>query len=188
MAWRATYTSSAYAQTTEPDVLHRYVERNKALSFEELRLLGGTSLPWELRPKYQIYLAAPDFTNHDTRAIERAVSALGYHNFKVRRPVKENGEVPLGSDFGTLAHTYRKDVQLMRECRLLFAVPTSRDAGTLVEIGLAIAQGIPVVVYDPAGECANTMVIAGSNCYSQSLDECLSATFAVLSKARQETQ
>lgn len=183
-AWRATYASSAYAQTTEPDMLRKYVDRDKAFPLAGLQLLGGTSLPWEARPQYQIYLAGPDFTYQDTSAIERAVSALEYHNFKVRRPVKENGEVPRDSGYGTLAVTYRKDVELLRDCRLVFAVPTSRDPGTLVEVGLAIAQGIPVVVYDPDKECANPMVIAGSDCYSQNLDECLSATFIALSKAR----
>lgn len=181
-AWRAASVSSAYAQTTEPDVFQTYVHRELKLSLEELRDLGGTYLSWEARQAKQIYLAGPDFKNLDRSAIERAVSALEYHNFKVRRPVKENGEVPPNSDHITLGATFRKDVDLMDECRLVFAIPTARDPGTLVEIGLAIEKGIPVVVYDPSNECANTMVIAGSECYSSDLDECLNAVFNSLSK------
>lgn len=118
------------------------------------------------------------------RAIERAISALKYHNFNVRRPVVENGELAPGSDAITLGATYRNDVELLKNCQLLFAVPTGRDPGTLVEIGLAIAHGIPVVVYDPGRECANTMVMAGSNSYSDDLDTCLNATFDCLSRLR----
>jgi nucleoside 2-deoxyribosyltransferase len=98
--------------------------------------------------------------------------------------VQEIGELPAGSGEIALARTYRKDVELLRECSLLFAVPTARDPGTLVEIGLAIAARMPVVVYDPARECANTMVIAGSHCYSGNLDACLNAVFALLSRIR----
>ena len=187
-AWRAASASSAYAQTTEPDIFQDYVRRDSNLTLSELKDLGGTFLPWELRTTYQIYLAAPDFQNADRLTIERAVSALKYHNFNVRRPVAENGELPPDTDLIMLGATYRKDVELLKACQLVFAVPSARDPGTLVEIGLAIAWGIPVVVYDPAAECANTMVIAGSKCYSRSLDACLNATFICLSQVRSKVQ
>lgn len=187
-AWRAASASSAYAQTTFPDVFQNNVRRDSKLTLRERQDLGGTFLPWEERTICQIYLAAPDFENADRSAIERAVSALKYHNFKVRRPVVENGELPSGSDLSLLSATYRKDLDLLKACQIVFAVPTGRDPGTLVEVGLAIAWGIPVVVYDSLGECANTMVIAGSRCYSRNLDECLNATFICLSQARSKTQ
>jgi len=183
-AWRATYASSAYAQSTDPDVFRTHIERESAVQFSVLRDLGGTSLPWEIRPRYQIYLAGPDFTYQDTSAIDRAVSSLNYHNFRVRRPVKENGELPTDSTTTLMSETYRQDSQLLQECSLVFAVPTSRDPGTLVEVGLAIGQGIPVIVYDPKCDCSNTMVIGGSECYSHNLDECLNATFVSLSNLR----
>jgi nucleoside 2-deoxyribosyltransferase len=183
-AWRATYASSAYAQTTDPNVFGSMVKRDARLTLEEMKDLGGTTLPWEERQRFQIYLAAPDFANTDRRAIERAVSSLSYHNFKVRRPVQENGELPAGSDSIALDGVYRKDVELLEQCKLVFAVPTGRDPGTIVEIGLAIAGRIPVVVYDPGKECANTMVIGGSDHYSDDLDSCLNAVFTLLSKVR----
>jgi nucleoside 2-deoxyribosyltransferase len=98
--------------------------------------------------------------------------------------VQENGELPANSDGIALDKIYRMDVELLKRCKLLFAVPTDKDPGTLVEIGLAIAERIPVVVYDPDRECANTMVIAGSDCYSDNLDTCLNAVFSLLSKTR----
>jgi nucleoside 2-deoxyribosyltransferase len=66
----------------------------------------------------------------------------------------------------------------------VFAVPTERDPGTLVEIGLAIEAGIPVVTYDPSSKNNNTMVIAGSSFYSSDLDACLNATFQLLSQGQ----
>jgi nucleoside 2-deoxyribosyltransferase len=186
--WRAAWTSSAYSQTTHPDIFQGYVRGSEMLTLEELQNLGGTVVPWEWRETQHIYLAAPDFRDADRRAIERALSALQYHNFNVRRPVVENGEVPPGAEFFDINATYSKDVELLKRCQLVFAVPTGRDPGTLVEIGLAIASGIPVVVYDPEGECNNTMVVAGAKCYSRDLDACLNATFISLSELRSESQ
>jgi nucleoside 2-deoxyribosyltransferase len=71
---------------------------------------------------------------------------------------------------------------MLEECSLVFAVPTGRDPGTLVEIGMAIEKDIPVVVYDPGSENMNTMVMAGAVHYSSDLDSCLNAVFTALSE------
>jgi nucleoside 2-deoxyribosyltransferase len=184
-SWRASYASAAYAQTTEPDLFKTYVQREARLSLADLQGLGGSLLAWERRQDLNIYLAAPDFADADRTAIDRAVSSLKYHNFKVRRPIKEIGEIPKNSDAATLAQTYRRDIELLQACDLVFAIPTQRDPGTLVEIGVAIARGIPVVVYDPAGEANNTMVMAGAMHYSRDLDACLNAAFLALTKSTQ---
>lgn len=112
-AWRATYASSAYAQTTYPDVFRSMIQRDAQLTLDEMIGLAGTALPWETRKASHIYLAAPDFAGVDRGAIERAVSSLQYHNFRVRRPVQENGELPPGSDSFALGRTYRKDVEII---------------------------------------------------------------------------
>jgi nucleoside 2-deoxyribosyltransferase/sugar/nucleoside kinase (ribokinase family) len=182
-AWRATYAAAAYSQTTYPDLFKTYVQRDRKLSLDEMQQLWGVFLPWEKRREYPIYLAAPDFSYADRRAIDRAIASLRYHNFTLRRPVVENEELPAGSDQTVLHRTYRADYELLKQCALLFAVPTGRDPGTLVEVGIAIEAGIPVVVYDPARENANTMVIAGAEHYSADLDACLNAVFRILSGA-----
>jgi nucleoside 2-deoxyribosyltransferase len=181
-AWRALYVATAYSQTTYPDRFRENVQRDLQLSLDEMKNLGGVSLPWERRKQLSIYLAAPDFSYGDRRAIDAALAALGYHNFNVRRPIQENGELELNSEPGALARVFHSDCELLSQCELLFAVPTGRDPGTLVEIGLAIERGIPVVVYDPSRENANTMVMAGSNLYSEDLDACLNAVFSALSR------
>lgn len=181
---KATRVGSAYAQTTSPDVFKTYVERSLRLTVEQMGALGGVSLPWEDRPKHPIYLAAPDFSYADRRVIDEALRCLEYHNFAVRRPVEEHGELPPDADIGALSQVYRKDIELLAASALVFAVPTNRDPGTLVEIGFAIQLRIPVVVYDSGNECRNTMVMAGATCYSQSMDECLNAVFTILSDVR----
>jgi nucleoside 2-deoxyribosyltransferase len=182
-AWRATYAAAAYSQTTDPDLFKTYVQRDRKLSPNDMKQLWGVFLPWEERRAHPIYLAAPDFSYADRRAIDKAIASLSYHNFTVRRPVVENGELPPGADQTALQRTYRADYELLKQCALLFAVPTERDPGTLVEVGIAIEARIPVVVYDPAGENANPMVMAGAEHYSANLDACLNAVFRILSGA-----
>jgi nucleoside 2-deoxyribosyltransferase/fructose-1-phosphate kinase PfkB-like protein len=180
-AWRATFAAAAYSQTTEPDLFKAYVKRDLRLDFDELQQLGGVFLPWEMRRNFSIYLAAPDFSYANRSAIDTALASLSYHNFNVRRPIVENGELPPGSSPAILQRTYRSDYDLLKECALVFAVPTERDPGTLVEIGIAIEAKIPVIVYDPTGENENTMVVAGADFYSADLDQCLSSVFRILS-------
>lgn len=181
--WRATYAAAAYSQTTYPDLFRTYVRRDMKLTIAEMQQLWGVFLPWERRRQYPIYLAAPDFSYADRRALDKAIASLTYHNFIVRRPVVENGELPAGSNQAALQGIYQADYDLLRQCALVFAVPTGRDPGTLVEVGIAIEAGIPVVVYDPVRENTNTMVMAGAQHYSADLDSCLNAVFRILSGA-----
>jgi nucleoside 2-deoxyribosyltransferase len=80
------------------------------------------------------------------------------------------------------------DYQLLTECHAVFAVPLGRDPGTLVEIGMAVALGKPVITFDPRNENKNTMVIVGSTVYSADLNECLNGAFNVLAKLRAESK
>jgi len=181
-AWRGASAATCYSQTTYPDDFKRDVQRWQRLSLHQLRSLGGTSLPWHVRKKYPIYFAAPDFSEFKREPLDRVIQSLEYHNFNLRRPIIENGELSSKSDIAELNSTYAKDYNLLQECSVVFAVPLERDPGTLVEIGIAIAMNKPVITYDPKGENCNTMVIAGSACYSQCLDECLNGLFNALSK------
>lgn len=181
-AWRGMQVATAYSQTTWLDDLKRDVERQFRLPVEIVRDLGGVTLPWHVRPTQQIYLAAPDFSYANHPEISAAVSALEYHNFRVRRPVKENGEAKQGTPLESLSAYYFSDVKLLQECTAVFAIPIDRDPGTLVEIGLAIEMRKPVVTFDPRGENRNTMVVTGSATYSSDIDVCLNGLFEALSK------
>ncbi len=187
-AWRGMQVATVYSQTTWPDDLQRDVERELRIPVEVVRSLGGVNLPWHVRPELQIYLAAPDFSYKNHIEISAAVAALEYHNFRVRRPIKENGEVNPEATIESLSQYYFSDIKLLRECAAVFAIPIDRDSGTLVEIGLAIEMGKPVVTFDSRNENRNTMVIGGSSSYSSDLDVCLNGVFDALSKLKMDTR
>lgn len=187
-AWRGCQVATAYSQTTFPDDLKLDVERGFKLPLEVLQALGGTVLPWHDRPRYSIYLAGPGFTYVEKPELDRAADSLVYHNFRLRRPIEENGELVRPASEADLHRTYHMDYELLKECDAVFAVPLGRDPGTLVEIGMAIALGKPVITFDPRQENENTMVVVGSSVYSADLDACLNGTFDALAKLRAESQ
>lgn len=179
-AWRGAQVATRYAQTTYPDDLQRDTQRDAQLEFATLRTLWGTSLPWHERPKHSIYLAAPDFSYVAKPEVDRVIDSLQYHNFRLRRPVQEVGELPRNASLGDRQAAFARDIELLRECAAVLAVPIGRDPGTLVEVGWALAMSKPVVIFDPRDENNNTMVVAGSAAYSVDLDDCLNELFRIL--------
>lgn len=179
-AWRGAQVATRYAQTTYPDDLRRDVQRDARLSLDTMRALWGTFLPWHARVAKSIYLAAPDFTYIAKPEIDKVVDSLSYHNFRLCRPVQEVGELPRDASLEARRGAYARDVALLEECSVVFAVPLGRDPGTLVEVGMALAMDKPVVVFDPRRENNNTMVVAGAITYSEDLDECLNGLFIAL--------
>jgi nucleoside 2-deoxyribosyltransferase len=186
-AWRGCQAATAYSQSTFPDDIKRDVERGFGLSLEILQVLGGVALPWHERQSYPIYLAGPDFTYVDKKELDLAAASLAYHNFQVQRPIQINGELERPASEEALRQTYILDRDLLERCAVVFAVPLGRDPGTLVEIGLAIGIGKPVITYDPRRENENTMVMAGSAVYSSDLDSCLNGTFNAISILRSKS-
>ena len=178
--WRSSRVAAAYAQTLAFRDFRCLARRALLLSVEEMRGLGGVYLPWEARPQREIYLAAPDFSYGDRRAIELAVRCLEYHNFRVRRPVLEVGEIQNTATAGERRQVYDRDVELLRRCSLVFAIPTGRDPGTLVEVGMAVNAGTPVVVYDPENACNNNMLTAGTRLHSPDIGACIDEVFCAL--------
>ena len=185
-AWRGCQAATIYSQSTFPDDIKREVQRGFKLPLNTLQGLGGTSLPWHDRQKYSIYLAGPDFSYVDKRELDRAVDSLTYHNFRVRRPIVENGELERPATESGLRRAYFLDCQLLRDCDVVFAIPLDRDPGTLVEIGMAIEMGKKIVTYDPRRENENTMVMVGSSIFSADLDTCLNGTFNVIAELGRE--
>ena len=187
-AWRGCQAATCYSLTTYPDDLRRDVQRAFKVPVETLKALGGTFLPWHDRPRFSIYIAGPDFSYVSKAELDRAIASLQYHNFRVRRPIKENGELTVPASRADLHRTYHYDYQLLRECHAIFAVPLGRDPGALVEIGMAIALGKPVITFDPRRENENTMVLAGSSVYSADLDACLNGLFDMIARLRAESK
>ncbi|MBK0378564.1 nucleoside 2-deoxyribosyltransferase [Mucilaginibacter segetis] len=173
----ASWMAGEYAQTTYPDDFKTQADRLLQSNLNELEAMGGVTLPWEQRAKVQIYIAAPDFDFVKREPIEWLCNALTYHHFCPRRPVAEHGQMEVNANKSRKQQLFQKDMQLLDECQLLIAVLLYDDPGTLIEIGLAAAKGIPTIVYDPYNIATNCMLTELPTLVSNDLDEIMAEVF-----------
>tara|TARA_Y100001949_G_scaffold175751_1_gene186422 strand:+ start:121 stop:1431 length:1311 start_codon:yes stop_codon:yes gene_type:complete len=173
----SSWMAAEYAVTTYPNDFKAAAQRI-INSFSQLKNIKGISLPWEQRKAINIYIAAPDFDFLDVSEIDNVAASLLYHNFNPRRPVKENGQMPPEASKETKRELHRKDMNLLRECKLMVAVLIGNDPGTLIEIGLAKAMGMPVFVYDPFHIAENCMLTETPDLLSSDLDDIISEVFS----------
>jgi nucleoside 2-deoxyribosyltransferase len=178
----AAWIAAEYAATTFPDDLKRAVEQVLRISAAEIAELPSVILPWEARPSRPIYIAAPDFDYVNTSAIDALEAALKYHNFRPRRPVKENGQAKVDMTPNDKRVLYGMDIQLLAQCGVVVGVNIYDDPGTLIELGMAVERGIPTFVYDPSGRAQNVMLVCAPDLVSSSLDKIVTATFDAVAK------
>jgi nucleoside 2-deoxyribosyltransferase len=145
----ASLLAGEYASVLTQSHFANAVNRTMKIKPSEAMQLHGVLLPWELRQKVNIYIAAPDFKSANRSEIERVVSCLKYHNFVPRRPVIENGEINSGSGKHERIATAAADIQLLNNCQILLAILIFDDPGTYIEIGVAHQMGLPVIIYAP---------------------------------------
>lgn len=178
----SSWIASEYALTTHPDDFKLAVTRILKSDIKQLINIKGISLPWEIRKNINIYIAAPDFDFIDTTPIDNLVNALKYHNFSPRRPIKENGQMEKEATKVRKQELFTKDIILLEECSILIAVLLYNDPGTLIEIGLSSAKGIPTIVYDPYNLATNCMLTELPDLISSELDDIISEVFIKSSK------
>jgi len=178
----ASWIAAEYAVTTYPDDFKTSVSRIIKSTIMDLISLGGVQLPWEIRSKINIYIAAPDFNYMDRSPIDRLVACLEYHNFKPRRPILENGQTEETTTAREKRDIYVKDLKLLAECQMLIAVLLDNDPGTFIEIGLAAERGMPVIIYDPYQIGKNCMLTQIPDLISSNIDEIISVVFIYSSK------
>lgn len=174
----ASCIAAEYASTTFPDDFRTNAQAWLALDSDEIESISGILLPWETRSGINVYIAAPDFDHVDTRPIELVTDCLRYHNFSPRLPVREHGQVGDNASRERRQMLCDADLALLDECQLLLAVLLYNDPGTLIEIGIASARGVPVIVYDPHSLAENLMLTQVPFCVSSDLDEVISAIFS----------
>lgn len=178
----ASLIAGEYASVLSHPLFKDAVERTLKITPDEATMLQGVSLPWELRRKIHIYIAAPDFKSADVSQIERVVSCLEYHNFVPRRPVMENGEITSQSSAKERSMAASADVRLLEECQILLAIPIFDDPGTYIEIGLALQKDMPVIVYMPNRITDNLLTYELPTLISSNLDEVISELFKQAAK------
>ena len=175
----SSWIAAEYAITTYPDDFKTGVTRVLTSNINDLEAMGGVILTWESRKLIHIYIAAPDFDYINSKHIEKVVESLQYHNFSPRRPVKENGQLRSDSSSKERRNAYLSDLALLDECSLVVAVNLIDDPGTFIEIGLAAAKGIPIIVYDPYRRATNCMLTETPALVSNDLDDIISQIFII---------
>lgn len=173
----ASLAAQHYAMTlTTPDFF-KNMKRLNGVPVEMLSGLQGISLPWEIRSQFHIYIAAPDFEHVNVRVINEVESALKYHNLTPHRPVKEHGEIKQETPRHQRLTTALKDIELLKRCQALIAIPIYPDPGTYIEVGYALEAGIPVFVYAPFKFQENLLAVELPELVTGNLDRLISAIF-----------
>ena len=178
----ASLLAGDYASVLNQRLFENAVKRTKMIKPNEVAQLQGVSLPWESRQRIQIYIAAPDFKSVNRSQIERIVSCLKYHNFVPRRPVVEHGEITVESTTEERSMIAAADIQLLKKCEILLAIPIFDDPGTYIEIGIAYQMGIPVIIYTPNQIINNLLTDELPTLVSSNLDEVISEVFKQAAK------
>jgi nucleoside 2-deoxyribosyltransferase len=173
----SSWVAAEYAITTFPDDFKRGVGRLKNSNLREIVALGGVMLPWETRETINIYIAAPDFDFVDTSFVDILCDSLLYHNFKPPRPIKEHGQMERNAPKARKQHLFTLDMALLNECDILVAVLLYDDPGTLIEIGIAAAKGMPTIVFDPLRKATNCMLTELPTLVTDDLDEIMTEIF-----------
>lgn len=173
----ASRIAAEYAATTYPDEFKLSADAVCAMPDAELSVGQGVRVPWNARSSINIYIAAPDFDYNDRTRINAVADSLKYHNFRPRLPVRENGQANEATTRAEKLGLFQSDVELLYECSIVVAVLLDADPGTLIEIGMALAVGKPVVVFDPLHLAKNVMLECGPNEVCDSLDTLISAVF-----------
>lgn len=105
----------------------------------------------------KVYLASPFFTLAQLWLVEQTRTQLQHFGMDVFSPYHDVG-------LGSAEQVVQADLAGLREVDLVFAIADGLDAGTLVEIGYALARGTPVVIYcENEGE-EDLKMMAGSGC------------------------
>lgn len=178
----SSFIAMEYASTTFPMDFKESVQRYLKGDIDSFKNLKGLVLNWEKRKAINIYIAAPDFDFVNTKPIELICSSLVYHNFSVRRPIKENGQMSENDKDSKKKEIYQNDMKLMNECQIFVAVLLYNDPGTLVEIGIAAERKVPIIMYDPYNIATNCMLTHSVNFLSDNIDQVLCEIFNYSSK------
>ena len=173
----AAFAAAEYASYFRDSDIQDSLAALLSISPDDIRNLGGVVMPWELRRKIHIYLAAPDFDYVDTAPLEALAEALSYHNFFPHRPVREHGQARDDSPTTEKRQLAEADLDLLATCQLLVAVLLYDDPGTLIEIGIAIEKQIPVIVFDPFKRASNLMLTELPILVSPDLDKVIAEVF-----------
>lgn len=178
----ASFAAAEYASYFEDSAVKQSVSAALLIAPSTIAEMPGVTLPWEMRKDINIYLAAPDFDYVDTTPLDAVAEALTYHNFSVRRPVREHGQARPDSPPSEKRRLAVADIDLLNRCDMLVAVLLYDDPGTFIEVGVALEKQIPVIVFDPFNRATNLMLTELPVLVSSDLDRIIAEVFVRTAK------
>lgn len=113
--------------------------------------------PLSYHERGQVYLAGPFFSFSQKWLINEFYESLIDCHAKVFYPLKDVG-------IGGPDDVVNPDLMGLRESKVLLAILDGNDAGTIFEVGYAIACGLKVVIYNPNPIKEDLTMFLGSNC------------------------
>lgn len=113
-------------------------------------------------PRKMVYIAGPLFNFQQRWFISEIRRCLDDHGVRTFSPYHQVGLVPKGSDVERLRSIAEADIAGLVRCSAVFAIVDGLDAGTLFEIGYAVAKGIPVIAFSQCTRREDLLMVEGS--------------------------
>ncbi len=155
-AWLASRMVAAYVESGQDRFSDDQVGQIRAEARLAHRRVGqGVARPI---PDSQIYLAGPFFHASQQWAIDEARGALMDMGFRVFSPIHDVGE-------GLPEEVAQKDLVGLEKSSVVLALLDGLDAGTLFEVGYAVAKGIPVVAVAESIPAEPLTMLLGTSCH-----------------------
>jgi len=134
----------------------RYVD-TRSLPIPSAHELGTAAMVPIAAGEGRIYIAAPFFNLAERWVVEEVRAQLLDIGVLVFSPLHDVGEGP-----GEIVAP--QDLAGVDSCQVVLAVLNGSDAGTLFEVGYAVARGIPVVALAQNMRPEDLKMVAGSGC------------------------
>ena len=96
---------------------------------------------------YDFYLAGPFFNDYQLEQQDFIEMMFQLGGKKCFSPRKDAGTLPDNPTKKDMLDVFNKDLEAIKNCKVLFANVSHKDTGTSVEIGYALSRDIPVVLY-----------------------------------------
>lgn len=154
--WAVDGRSPAEAADLASRAVSRYVD-TKSLPIPSAEELQATQLEPINAGNGRVYIAAPFFNLAERWLVEEVRGQLIDMGVPVFSPLHEIGEGP-GEVVAPL------DLAGLDDCQVLLAILNGSDAGTVFEVGYAVAKGIPVVALAQNMRPEDLKMPAGSGC------------------------
>ena len=112
--------------------------------------------------KYDAYYCSGWFSEEQEKNYNKITSMLKEYGWKLFEPRYDAGTAEGELTLEKAHQLFDADLKGIDDCSILFADISFRDTGGLVEIGYAIAKGIPIVMFDNSDRPKANIMLASA--------------------------